>query len=276
VDILELVLVAWRGKWLVAGISLVAIIVMFVLNYIVPTVPIYEETAQVQLTAGNNFGRSVIVGRILHSDEFVATVSAQITGYTDEELYTVSQLLLAQQVVRFETVVDGRPVVLSEVVDMTIEGTDPELIHVWITTALAELQRRSEEHYAKRREIRESYLNSLREQISLINLTIEETENQLASLGPSQGNLMYSLNTQLADLLERREQAISAEYALAMELVEDQPYKVLRHPRLQTDAVPARFLRPNLFVAAILGIFLGIVVVFTRDYFQALISSKTQ
>jgi hypothetical protein len=269
ISIVELVQVIWRGKWLIAGTTVAALLAMFLFNLFVPPVPRYEEWARVQLTGGNNFGRGAIVGRILHSDEFIQTVSAKINGYSDDELRETALNLLTEMEVTFETVVDGRPVVSSEVVELTLEGTDPDLIHTWFTAALAELESRSHEHYNKRRELQEAHLASLQDQIIQVESSIQKAEK----LVEAEALTLENLDT-LAALLQSRETLIQEEYKLSTNLLEEQPFKVLSAPRHQTEAKPALLARPNLVVSGLLGMILGVIVVFLQDYIRVVIAAK--
>lgn len=269
ISILNLLKVVWQGKWLIVAITVIAVAAMFLFNLLIPPVPIYKEWARVQTTEGNNFGRAGIVGRILHSDEFVEAVASKIDGYSNEELFEVSQTLLTQSEFNFETVVDESTVVSPASLMLTMQGTDPDLMHIWFSTALDELQKRSEEHYVQRQEIKGNYLETLRIQMTAINNAIEEAQKRF-STQPDQADI-----GSLAELLQSQERVSREEYRLRLEMLEDQAFNILTAPRKQTELPPASLIRPNLVVAGCLGLLLGIVLVFLRDYIKSLRALKS-
>jgi chain length determinant protein (polysaccharide antigen chain regulator) len=267
-DILDLLAVIWRGKWLIALVTIVAVAAALLVGLFVTT-PIYEDEAVLQLTAGKNYGRSVAVGRLIRSGEFVEAVLPRVKGFSEAEVREVADSLLSDTVVTFETLVGAQPIVAFEVVELRIKGADPELIHAWISAVVAELQERSDQHYRERAEIREGYLTSLRNQISLLDDMIDETRAAIDNVDPQDSELIYSLVTRLDMQLERREKAVADEYETALDAHEDQPFMVLQAPMLPTQPVNIS-LAMNVAVALFLGLFAGTTLVILQDYFKAL------
>ncbi|WP_366922151.1 Wzz/FepE/Etk N-terminal domain-containing protein [Metallumcola ferriviriculae] len=260
IDLREIILVLFKWKWLIIGITIAAIIAAVVVTGLIT--PVYQTSAKLKLGnyTGSDYTNTTLAAQVLTAPDTLQ----QAAEKADSELS--GQTLSAK--------VTASPVKGLNVIDLTIKHSNPEEAAAILNKLMAVYAELEQEDIADdKANIEEEMaavgteIGTTQATIDLAKQAIEELNNNTSLSSIERAFIQTNLYSELRSNQETRRSLSEEQRNLQENLENIKSSKVLT-----TAVVPNVPVKPNgklnVAIAAVLGLMAGVFLAFAIEYFK--------
>jgi uncharacterized protein involved in exopolysaccharide biosynthesis len=263
IDLRDYINVLLKRKWLIIGIFLLAVITAAIISYfILPSIYQSSATFKIAEVKGLSLFNVSEAKNKIKSDQILQEVINQLKlKLTPAEL---------AKIIKIETIDDNKGYV-----KVTVENTSPELARDIAFSLVNQFIELNQQDYQEKIALLEKEKQSIEKQMTLEMENINEAEKLRLAIINSEGlsltekqiqiNLLLSYSTQIR---EHYNELVDKYYILENQILNSSNFEIVNYPSIpQAPIKPNRKL--NLVIAGVLGLFVGILMAFFAEYWQA-------
>ena len=250
IDLRDLILVLWNYRKFVLGIFLASLLIGAVISFAIT--PVYQVKAKMAL---GYYAVDPDNGQPLMTPETAREILLS-SDFQEEAWGTGINA----------GVLNITPVEKTNILQITLETSDPEQGEVLLNKLITQLEEKTEEQYEKSIELLNKDLQNTDRELQEINKSIAHTWEILDNTSASQLEQAGLLDT-LSRFLEQRDKLSERKLKTEQKLNSIEGMEVLKRPEAASSPMrPNRKL--NIVVAGMLGLMVGVFMAFIVDYFR--------
>jgi len=250
IDLRDLILVLWNYRKFVLGIFLASLLIGAVISFAIT--PVYQVKAKISL---GNYAVDPDNGQPLMTPETAREILLS-SDFQEEAWGTGINA----------GVLNITPVEKTNILQITLETSDPEQGEVLLNKLITQLEEKTEEQYEKSIELLNKDLQNTDRELQEINKSIAHTREILENTSASQLQQAGLLDT-LSRFLEQRDKLSERKLKTEQKLNSIEGMEVLERPEAASSPMrPNKKL--NIVVAGMLGLMVGVFMAFIVDYFR--------
>lgn len=256
IDLRDLILVLWNYRKFVLGIFLASLLIGAVISFAIT--PVYQVKAKMAL---GNYAVDPDNGQPLMTPETAREILLS-SDFQEEAWGTGINA----------GVLNITPVEKTNILQITLETSDPEQGEVLLNKLITQLEEKTEEQYEKSIELLNKDLQNTDGELQEINKSIAQTRELLekisnAELSSTSAIYQAGLLDTLSRFLGQRDKLSERKLQNEQKLNNIEGMEVLERPEAASSPMrPNKKL--NIVLAGILGLMAGIFMAFIVDYFR--------
>lgn len=263
IDLKELLLDIWNNKCLILIITFVFVLIAAVYSFFIAE-PVYQASTTIQLSnIGGIYSNPDFAARLFKSNNIVIPIMNELgQEYTEAELQRY-----------LENNMDTTSYNETGIIDISLKDTDYIVVKEILNRILTNYKDNADSEYNK-------FINNVQKNLESIELSNTNLEKQIKAIkqnidnisnssleSTEKGILIAGLTNELRVYLEQVNSLLKEKRIIKEELLKYYRFRFLTKPYVSEDPVsPMKML--NLAIAAVLGVFISIFIVFIKKLFN--------
>ncbi|MCK8824317.1 Wzz/FepE/Etk N-terminal domain-containing protein [Fuchsiella alkaliacetigena] len=265
IDLREYIMVLWKRKGIIIGILAAAILFSAIVSFAVLE-PIYESEATIRLgTDSGSFSSREAASERLRSLSYFRRLNEDLElGLSDSQVDSLRGGLEIEQ---------GEE---ENILHISYQGEEPEKTQLIIDNLVAILIEDSNQRFGEVRSRREEQIANIEQEMDNLELRLENREEQVEEL-LTEGDLTTTdkmvlsnyFTDKMQDLEDLKFDLQDRKHEREDKLLEMEELEVLNEALIPTSPV-APNKKLNLAIAGVLGIMLGVFIVFLAEFLEGM------
>ena len=252
IDLVQLIRSVWRFKWLLVGLVVFAVLVSVLYSKFLIT-PLYASDAMLQSKSAES------LTHIINSTTFKENLIIELSANAEKD-----NVILAARNLQATS--------RGDLIDLATKSPNPEGAYLVLRTTISNVERLHEQLSSEEEELKQQYLENIREQIEITERVMTQTKEQIEALlshtstTPETDILLSQLVVNLSQQVQLWERLSNQELRTSQELINFSVITI-NDPYLPERPEGIGLVR-NMAIAAVLALMLGLFIVFVKVMFE--------